>query len=242
MGLRIDLAKYHGLVMHLARQADQRLPKADRVLDLDDLIQEGMIGLLRAARSYISQTEAQFSTFAYLHISGAIRDALRHLDPLSQEKRYRVREMETIRGQLAQAYSKEPLESELAAWLDLSAAEAHHLAFLGQIREIRSGLGVGLELTVDAGQERDLVRQLLGEEVQAGLAEVLDPTERQVLVLRFWAGLALKKVGVVMGKPLQTVYRIEVRARCKLKAWLEAREWEVADILCGLEAGERTGG
>ena len=227
----VDLTEYYGLVVHLARQSHQQLSCASAKIDLDDLIQEGMLGLLQAARAYNPQARTRFTTFAYPRIVGAIKDALRRLDLLSQKKRHQVRTLQLTRTRLLQVVGREPLKDELTDLLNLPDAALDQLESLNQIEEVLAGLDPDLEAKIAPDQEEEHFRQRLREEVHTCLAETLDEAEKRVLLLRFWAGLTLEKVGALMDRPPQTIYKIELRARRKLKEYLEGKGWEVEDVL-----------
>lgn len=226
-GVMLELAEYYGLVFHLATQLHQRLRHVGAAIELADLVQEGMVGLIQAAQSYEPQVGVQFTTFAYPRIAGAIKDALRHRDPLSQGQRQRVRELQQTRARLLQVRGREPLENELAAALAVSTIELRQREVMDQTGHL-SGLPDPEQVpTVWPEQEDQVVWQQLGEDVRACLAAALEPVERRVLVLRFWAGLTLEQVGGVLGMGTQAVYRAEVRARHKLRDCLAGKDWEV---------------
>lgn len=226
-GFMLELAEYYGLVFHLAMQIHQRLQHVGVAIELDDLIQEGMVGLVQALQSYEPQAGVQFTTFAYQRIAGAIKDALRHRDPLSQDQRQRVRELQQARARLLQARGRAPLASELAAALVVSTMELRRREVMDQTGHLPGLLDPEQTPIIWPEQEDQVVWQQLGEDVRACLAAALEPAERRVLVLRFWAGLTLKQVGAMMGMEPQAVYRAEVRARRKLRDCLAGKDWEV---------------
>lgn len=229
-GFMLELAEYYGLVFHLAKQMHQRLRHVGVASELDDLVQDGMVGLIQAAQSYEPQAGIRFTTFAYPRIAGAIKDALRRLDPLSQEQRQRVRDLQQTRARVQQARGRKPLESELSEALAVSVAELRHLEALDQTGQILGPLDPEQDAIVGPDQEDHLVWQQLGADVRACLALALEPAEQRVLVLRFWAGLKLEQVGGVLEMGAQAIHRTEVRARRKLRDCLAGKEWEVEEV------------
>ena len=88
---RVSLDQYYGLVVYKAQKIFRTLPKlARKKIELNDLIQEGFIGLLKAADRYDPKKGASFSTFASFYIDGAVKDYLRRQDPLTQKGRLEV--------------------------------------------------------------------------------------------------------------------------------------------------------
>src|SRR3546814_8978713 len=86
-----SLVRYAPLVRKLALQLLARLPAS---VQLDDLIQAGMIGLLDAARRYQETPDAQFETYATARISGAMLDELRSQDWLPRSVRRQGKRIE----------------------------------------------------------------------------------------------------------------------------------------------------
>ena len=234
-----ELAEFYGLVFHLAKQIHQRLPHAGAAIELDDLVQEGMVGLIQAAQNYEPQAGVRFTTFAYPRIAGAIKDALRRRDPLSQDQRQRVRELQQTRVKVLQARGREPLESELAAALVVSAMELRQREVMDQAGHLLGLLDPEQGTIFWPEQEGQLVWQQLGADVRACLAAALEPVEQRVVVLRFWVGLTLEQVGAMMKMEAQAVYRAEVRARGKLRGCLADKDWEVDAVREALGEVER---
>ncbi len=89
---RVSLYQYYGLVVYKAQKIFRTLPKlARKKIELNDLVQEGFLGLLKAADKYDPKKGASFSTFASHYIDGAVKDYLRKQDPLTQKKGRRSR-------------------------------------------------------------------------------------------------------------------------------------------------------
>ena len=107
-------------VYYVAARIRERLPKH---VDMEDLVQAGVIGLLDACRNYDSQKDAQFSTFAKFRIRGAILDSLRKLDWGSRTLRRKGREITTSVAKLESQLGRHPLEEEIAADLQMRIDE-----------------------------------------------------------------------------------------------------------------------
>lgn len=127
---RNDLIKqYQPLVRKLAHHMMAKLPANVQV---DDLIQVGLIGLSEALTRYEAAQGVQFETFATQRIRGAMLDELRSNDWMSRGSRKSQKEIEQSLRRLEHKLGRTPLESEIATDLGLSLADYQSL--LGKVR------------------------------------------------------------------------------------------------------------
>ncbi len=127
---RNDLIKqYQPLVRRLAHHMMVKLPANVQV---DDLIQVGLIGLSEALTRYEAAQGVQFETFATQRIRGAMLDELRGSDWMSRGSRKSQKEIEQALRRLEHKLGRTPLESEIAADLGLSLTD--YQALLGKVR------------------------------------------------------------------------------------------------------------
>ncbi|MDI4633778.1 RNA polymerase sigma factor FliA [Pelomonas sp. V22] len=123
------LKQYSPLVRRLAHQMIAKLPAN---VELDDLIQVGLIGLTDALSRFDTAQGVQFETFATQRIRGAMLDELRGGDWMSRGTRRQQRSIETAVHKVEQRLGRAPHESEIAAEMGLSLAEYQEL--LGKVR------------------------------------------------------------------------------------------------------------
>ena len=114
------LKQYSPLVRRLAHQMIAKLPAN---VEIDDLIQVGMIGLTDALSRFDAGQGVQFETFATQRIRGAMLDELRGNDYLSRGTRKHQREIEAALHKLQQRLGRAPAESEIAKEMGLSLTE-----------------------------------------------------------------------------------------------------------------------
>ncbi|MEO8118572.1 MAG: RNA polymerase sigma factor FliA [Rhodoferax sp.] len=127
---RNDMIKqYQPLVRRLAHHMMVKLPANVQV---DDLIQVGLIGLSEALTRYEAAQGVQFETFATQRIRGAMLDELRGNDWMSRGSRKSQKEIEQALRRLEHKLGRTPLESEIAVDLGLSLADYQTL--LGKVR------------------------------------------------------------------------------------------------------------
>ncbi|MBP6899827.1 MAG: RNA polymerase sigma factor FliA [Burkholderiaceae bacterium] len=169
------LKQYSPLVRRLAHQMIAKLPAN---VELDDLIQVGMIGLSDALTRFDAGMGVQFETFATQRIRGAMLDELRGNDWMSRGERRQQRSIEAAVHKLEQRLGRAPSESEIAKEMDLSLTEYQEL--LGKVRGTQL---VYLEdMTGDDGDDDYLDRHVAAEAEANPLAMLEDRRMREALV------------------------------------------------------------
>jgi RNA polymerase sigma factor for flagellar operon FliA len=239
----INLNDYYGLVIYKAKKSYYRLPEAARnKTELNDLIQVGFIGLIKAADRYDSNKGASFATFSSLYIDGAVKDYLRKQDLLTQKERAAVKALEQAEEDLIQSLSAKPTVSELSIALRVSEDEVRRIQHLKKticsIEEIcqhgeRGQMNFKQELPAfeNPNPEVEIARKELWEDVDECLKNALMRYERSVLSLRTLGELTLKKTGQLLNIDINKVHRLEKKARGKMKYCLEGKGWSVTDII-----------
>nr|WP_295775430.1 RNA polymerase sigma factor FliA [Rhodoferax sp.] len=123
------IKQYQPLVRRLAHYMMAKLPAS---VEVDDLIQVGLIGLADALSRYEASQGVQFETFATQRIRGAMLDELRGNDWMSRGSRKSQKEIETTMRRLEHRLGRSPIESEIAAEMGMSLVEYQSL--LGKVR------------------------------------------------------------------------------------------------------------
>jgi len=108
---QLVVQNYFNLVQAIANKIKRRLPAH---VDVQDLVQTGMIGLLEASRRYDASRLVDFSSYANSRITGAILDELRKWDPCSRQDRKASREIEGAKQSLRATSGVEPTREEIA--------------------------------------------------------------------------------------------------------------------------------
>ena len=124
LDLNTTLKQYSGLVRRLAHQMIAKLPAN---VEIDDLIQVGMIGLTDALSRFDATQGVQFETFATQRIRGAMLDELRGNDYLSRGTRKQQRSIESAVAKLEQKFGRAPAESEIAKEMGITLTEYQEL-------------------------------------------------------------------------------------------------------------------
>ncbi len=220
--------KHSDLVKRIAYHLAGRLPPQ---VEVEDLMQAGMMGLLEAAQNYASGRGASFETYAGIRIRGAMLDALRKLDwaPRSVHRKARaaalaMREVEARRG-------AEASETDVAAHMGVSLEEYQRI--------VQDALGCQLLRLNDSddGDESALDRLPDGTPDPAAAAlddslrraiidavQELPERERLVLSLYYEQELNLKEIGAVLKVTESRVCQLHGQALLRLKSRLT--EWQ----------------
>lgn len=219
------LVKNHALlVKRIAHHLLGRLPQS---VQLDDLIQAGMLGLLEATRHYDSSKGASFETYAGIRIRGYMLDEVRRNDWVPRSVYRNSRMISEAVKHLEHSLGREAKDSEIAAELDISLNEYHEM-----LQDSASSHLYGFEelgVTDDAlqGEEgqnstephvnafRSDVTKRLGEVIKG-----LPQKEQMVLSLYYEHDLNLKEIGEVLGVSESRVSQILSQATHRIKSRL----------------------
>jgi RNA polymerase sigma factor for flagellar operon FliA len=216
-------------VYYVAARIRERLPKN---VEMEDLVQAGVIGLLEACRSYDASKDAQFSTFARFRIRGAILDSLRKLDWGSRTLRRRGREINASIAKLESCLGRHPLEEEIADDLKMSLEELQNtvtqldgLYLVGQEANSFQDHAESYDLIESAasnGEDNPFDLCLEGER-KAHLAEAVSRmSEREQLILSLYyrEELTMKEISKVVGIAVSRVSQIHSATMMKLRGSL----------------------
>lgn len=224
---RTQIVEQHtNLVKRIAHHMVARLPASVQV---DDLIQAGMIGLLEASGNFDHSKGASFETFAGIRIRGAMLDEIRRGDwaPRSVHKNSRliataIREVESETGRDAR-------DLEVAEKLNMELDDYHHI-----LNDVRSGRMIGIEdlgVTEDAllsdkqdasfdGPFNDIEQDAFQRSLSASI-RTLPEREALVLSLYYDEELNLKEIGEVLSVSESRVSQIHSQAMLRLKSRMQ---------------------
>jgi RNA polymerase sigma factor for flagellar operon FliA len=174
LDLNSMLKQYSPLVRRLAHQMIAKLPAN---VEIDDLIQVGMIGLSDALARFDASQGVQFETFATQRIRGAMLDELRGNDYLSRGTRKQQRTIEAAVHKLEQRLGRAPSEGEIAGEMGISLVEYQEL--LGKVRGTQL---VYLEDMSGEDGDADYLDRHVADEGANPLAQLQDHRMRQALV------------------------------------------------------------
>jgi len=221
--------RYAPMVRRIAAQMIARLPAN---VELDDLVQAGMIGLMDALSRYEAGHGAQFETFAMQRIRGAMIDELRGGDWLPRSVRRNQRAIESAIRTVEQRTQRAASETEVAAEMGLGLAAYQQMlgdAHGGQLLNLDDHIGDSGDSLLErqaAPEGDDPVHALGDQRFRAALiaaVEVLPEREKQVMGMYYEHDMNLKEIGAVLGVTESRVCQLHsqavARLRAKLKGW-----------------------
>ncbi len=221
------LRDYAPLVKRIAHQMMSRLPYS---VQIDDIIQAGMMGLLDAASRYDEIHGAQFETYATQRIRGAMLDELRSADWLPRSLRRDMRRIEQAVSRLQQKLGRAPNETEIAKELDTTLVEYQQM-----LQEARGAQLVYYEDFQDEdhddfferfefSNDGDPLAVLQDERFKAELMraiENLPERERMLMGMIYEQEMNLREVGEVFGVSESRISQLHSQAVARLRSSLK---------------------
>lgn len=226
------LTEHAALVRRLAHQMKAKLPPS---VEVDDLIQAGMLGLLDAIARYEDNHGAQFETYAVQRIRGAMLDELRSSDWLPRGIRQNMRKIEVAMNALQQRLGRHPQESEVAKQLKLSLDEyqdlltegsGHQLVYYEDFHGTEDSEHFLDRYCIDGSN--DPLQSLMNSGFRAAVIEAITalPEREKILMgLYYEQEMNLKEIGAIMGVSESRVSQLHSQAVARLRSFLRERAW-----------------
>lgn len=224
-----DMVRQHApLVRRIAYHLMGRLPSS---VDVDDLVQAGMIGLLEAARNYATDRSASFETYAGIRIRGAMLDELRKTDWTPRSVHRKLREVTEVVRQIENETGADATDAEVVRRMGISAQEYHQILADATSARLLSLTapdddegGTALDVVDQDGLEpQDRVEQEGMREALIESISGLPEREQLVMSLYYEQELNLKEIGAVLGVTESRVCQIHgqalVRLRARMSGW-----------------------
>ncbi|MFE8644627.1 RNA polymerase sigma factor FliA [Sphingomonas sp. NCPPB 2930] len=223
------IRQYVPLVRRLAHHMIAKLPPN---IEIDDLIQVGMMGLAEALSRYEASQGVQFETFATQRIRGAMIDELREGDWMSRGSRKSQKDIEHALRRLEQRLGRSPLESEIAAELDMTLPDYQSL--LAKVRGTQlvyledMGAGQDDDSFLDrhvADSDADPMQQLRDQRLRTSLVaaiEGLPEREKFIMSMYYDDDMNLKEIAAVLGITESRVCQLHSQSIARLRARMRA--------------------
>jgi RNA polymerase sigma factor for flagellar operon FliA len=218
--------RHAGLVKRIAYHLAGRLPPN---VEVDDLVQAGMIGLLEAAGHYSADRGASFETYAGIRIRGAMIDTLRKLDWAPRSVHRKAREAASATRMIEEREGREARDVEIAAALGVGLEEYHQIvrdAATCHLTSPDDSTAAAEFADHAADPARETERGTMRTAV-AGAIAGLPERERLVMSLYYDDELNLKEIGAVLGVSESRVCQLHGQALVRLRSRL--REWHLED-------------
>lgn len=209
------------LVKHIVQRIAAQLSYRK---DVDDLISAGTLGLVRAARAYDPGRNAEFKTYAYVRIRGAVIDELRGRSFAPARTHGQLRRIRQAYQTHRAAHGKPPEDTELAAeagmtltrlYKTLEEARKQHFLSIHGLSDDDPALGALTPRDPDPAPDEQVERKELLERLAAAIRE-LSKRDRLVILLYYERDLTMKEAAEVLGVTESRVSQLHASALFKL--------------------------
>ena len=212
--------EHTALIRYIVNRIAVRLPSH---IDLDDLHNTGVIGLMDAIEKYDPGKNCKFKTYAEFRIKGAILDQLRSLDWVPRSVRQKSRRLERAYGEVADSLG---LQMEKFHEL-LNQVRGISLVNLEEIRGTNSDgdrTGTFADIVEDVNSENPFATFKVTEtkHVIAETIATLPDKERLVISLYYYEDLNMKEIGKILGITESRVCQIHTKSVLRLRSKLKA--------------------
>ncbi|MCL4138063.1 UNVERIFIED_CONTAM: hypothetical protein GTU68_040157, partial [Idotea baltica] len=217
------------LVKRVVHRLAGRLPAE---VDVKEMLNSGIIGLVDALEKYDPKHETNFFTYAQFRIRGTILDSFRVQDWVPRSLRHKAHKLENAYQRLEQEFGRPAEDTEVAKELGLELEQLQKM-----LTDVSGTVMLSLdELGFGHGEERfradetlpatkpDPLFSLLEDERVEVVARALDrlpEKERLVITLYFYEELNLKEIGEIIGVTESRASQIRSRALLRLKTYLK---------------------
>ena len=225
------IENYLQIVKYTAERMHARLPGE---VDVDDLMQAGLFGLMDAIDAFDLERGVKFETFSANRIRGAIFDELRAMDWVPRLVRARTAKVERARKSLEMELGRKPTDAELCVRLDVDVTEFKKLEKdsrpVGVVslnrkwfetdssRDIRE-----IDVIRDQRQENplDLVQK---KDLRYLITKGLSRAERLIVILYYYEEMTMKEIGLTLDLSESRVSQMHSSILARLKAQMQHRE------------------
>ena len=221
------ITEYLPYVKRIVQRLAVHLPST---VDVDDLMNVGVIGLIQAVDRYDPRRDNKFMTYAIFRIKGAVLSELRARDFLSRSNRRKIRELESTYMRLEQKFGREAEDTEVAQELGVDLEQVYRTKQMSSISFISlEELGVSSRdekeklLNYLINNEDDALTITKLKELREAMAQAikqLPEKERLVISLYYLDELTMKETGKVLGITESRVSQIHSQAILHLRAKL----------------------
>ena len=224
--LTAKVERYAPLVKRVALHLKARLPSC---VELDDLIQSGMLGLLNAVANFEDSHGAVFETYAVIRIRGAMIDDLRNSDWAPRSVHQNTRQIADTVTRLSHELGREPKDTEIAAAMNVSLEKYRQMLLDSSSTQIVGieDLGISEDVLSESRDRREdkLFERLASERFKESLAKAisrLPKKEQQILALYYDEELNLREIGQILDLSESRICQIMAQSMARLRSALRA--------------------
>ena len=201
-----QIAEFLPMVNKIARQVVTYLKPP---LSFEDMVSAGTVGLVRAARDFDPSHQAEFKTYAYIRIRGAILDELRGWSFVPANLNRRIRDAQQLSRKITEETGTPPTDPELADRLGVTIdelyetfenARAQHFVSLDGSTDEAPSLGSVLAAPHTSSPGQRIERVELVEKLAEAIQQLFEK-QRQVVLLYYQQQLTMKQIAEILTLP-----------------------------------------
>ena len=193
------ILKHVGLVKRTALHLKTRIPQ---VMDVDELIQVGMVGLIEASQNFDASRGVDFEIFARTRIRGAILDEVRRISVLPRSAISHIRGTNVATQELATTLGRAPTQSELAEFMGKDASEyqkershAHQMLMVDSEAAEEEMLNTAAQRGYEP--EEEVADSIINDMLADGISK-LSERDQVIMALYYTEDMNLKEIGAVL--------------------------------------------
>ncbi len=223
--------EHTALINYIVNRLAARLPSH---VDLEDLRNSGVIGLIDAIDKFDPSKDCKFKTYAEFRVKGAILDQLRCLDWVPRSVRQKGRQLEKAYEEVEHRLGRSANDDEIADAMGLGLDEFHQVVHkvrgisMVHLDQIPAGDDSdGMPLQIDFFEDKnadDPFQAIKSQEDRTSVADGiahLTERERLVITLYYYEDLSMKEIGLVLGVTESRVCQIHAKSLAHLRARLK---------------------
>ena len=211
------VSRYNTLVRQIAHRVLAKLPPNQLHVELDDLINIGLIGLLDADAKFDGGQGQSFETFAEFRVRGAMLDELRKRDFFPRRLRAKANRIQRAEVALRRSLGRIPSDEELADCLKLSLAELHAVRVEIMPYSFVNQDDPSLQLRADDHSSFDTIAAAQRHALLAQALTLLPKREQIILDLYFNQELSQREIAQLMDLTEGRISQIKSAALTKLR-------------------------
>jgi len=226
------IKQYLPHVKRIVQRIAVHLPQS---VEIDDLLNVGVIGLIQAIERYDPARDNKFMTFASFRIRGAVLSELRSRDYISRTNRRKVRELEKTYLKLEQKKGGDVEDQEIIKEMGINIEQFHKIKQMSNVAIISlEEMGYSSDKKKDSlsemfikNQDEDALNMTGIKEVKSAIAktiEELPEKEKMVISLYYMDELTMKETGKVLGITESRVSQLHSKAITRLRAKLRRKK------------------
>ena len=209
------------LVRHIVQKVASQM---SRNADLEELISAGTLGLVKAARAYDPNRDAEFRTYAYIRIRGAVIDELRSRSFVPPTVHNQIRQMQQAYQRFYAQHGVPPTDEDLANQIGITLDELYHtmeearrqhFLYIHGLSDDQTSLESLMPVSRGSSPESLVERQELLEKL-AGAIREMPARDRHILMLYYERDLTMKEVAAVLKVTESRVSQLHASALLKL--------------------------